>query len=89
MHRFPINPRIMKPVRFGAERIYLDIYIDNNSFSMWTASDSDSASACCVIPGNCPADSSCRPYRNFRITINRLSADSSWYKFFQSSYANL
>jgi len=27
MHRSPINPRIMKPVRFGAERIYLDIYI--------------------------------------------------------------
>jgi hypothetical protein len=26
MHRSPINPRIMKPVRFGAERIYLDIY---------------------------------------------------------------
>jgi hypothetical protein len=26
MHRSPINPRIMKPVRFGAEGIYLDIY---------------------------------------------------------------
>jgi hypothetical protein len=26
MHRSPINPRIMKPVRSGAERIYLDIY---------------------------------------------------------------
>ncbi len=33
MHRFPINPRIMKPVRFGAERIYLDIYTDTGLFS--------------------------------------------------------
>jgi hypothetical protein len=32
MHKSPINPRIMKPVRFGAERIYLDIHTINLFF---------------------------------------------------------